>query len=70
MYLSAYDLLSGAFQERAKQAIEIIRNLEKIELLLDAQPDAQANRPEDKAELNKLVQTLKQVHYKQGDFKS
>jgi hypothetical protein len=66
MYLNVYDLLSGSSQERAKQAIEFVRQLEDSEVLLEPQDDKQIISPADKAQVRKLVKAIKDLHFNQA----
>jgi len=64
--VNVYDLLSGSSQERAKQAIEFVRQLEDSEVLLEPQDDKQIISPADKAQVRKLVKAIKDLHFNQA----
>lgn len=65
MYLNLYGLLQGDDKERAKQAIGLIRQLEDSSMLLDPQPDAQPLSEADQAQLKKLIESIKDLHFSQ-----
>ena len=65
MYLNLYGFLQGDDKERAKQAIGLIRQLEDSSMLLDPQPDAQPLSEADQAQLKKLIESIKDLHFSQ-----
>jgi hypothetical protein len=65
MYLNLYDLLSGTNQQRAQEALNFIRQLEDSEVLLEAQPDNQPISEQDRAQFNKLIKSIKDLHFQQ-----
>lgn len=65
MYLNLYSLLTGTEQERAQQSILLIRQLEDSAILLDSQADSQLLSDADKAQLKKLIESIKSLHFNQ-----
>lgn len=65
MYLNLYGLLVGEDKQNAKEAILLIHQLEDASLLLDPQPDDQLLNEKDKTELRKIIDSIKDLHFKQ-----
>jgi len=57
--------LSGTNQQRAQEALNFIRQLEDSEVLLEAQPDNQPISEQDRAQFNKLIKSIKDLHFQQ-----
>jgi len=65
MYLNVYDLVTGSSKERAKQAIEFVRQLEDSEVLLGSRSDSQLISDTDKNQMKKLIKAVKDLHFNQ-----
>ena len=65
MYLNVCDLVTGSSKERAKQAIEFVRQLEDSEVLLGPQSDSQLISDTDKNQMKKLIKAVKDLHFNQ-----
>ena len=60
LYLNIYELVPGTEKQKAQSAINFIRELENAEDLLNTQiNDAKPINQEDKAEFNKLIQSIR-----------
>jgi hypothetical protein len=60
LYLNIYELVPGTEKQKAQSAINFIRELENAEDLLNTQTnDAKPINQEDKAEFNKLIQSIR-----------
>ena len=62
LYLNIYELLSGTKQEKAKSAIDFIRQMEDAEYLLQSQPSDKLINDEDRGRFNKLIKSIRALH--------
>ena len=62
LYLSVYNLIPGTKQEKAKEAIEFVRQMEDSEYTLESRPENQPLTDADRAQLSKLIKATKETH--------
>ena len=63
MYLSVYDLLTGPEKDKAQQAAALVTELENTQVLLETQADSTPVTEEDKAQLTKLVASIRALRF-------
>ena len=66
LYLTIYSLLEGSAQDKATQAVKLVKRLEDAELLLQAVPDDKPLDDAQRAELTKLITTIQHLHFVDG----
>jgi hypothetical protein len=62
LYFNLHQLIKGTAKEKNARAMEIIRDLEDAEILLQARPDAEALNAEDRDSFNKLILAIESLH--------
>jgi hypothetical protein len=62
LYFNLHQLIKGTAKEKNARAMEIIRDLEDAEILLQARPDAEALNAEDRDSFNKLILAIEGLH--------
>ena len=62
LYFNLHQLIKGTAKEKNARAMEIIRDLEDAEILLQARPDAEALNTEDRDSFNKLILAIESLH--------
>lgn len=63
LYMNIYSIVSGTAQEKAKEALDIVRQLEISEEMLQSKPDEHVLSDADKEQFKKLIQTVKAIHF-------
>jgi hypothetical protein len=62
LYFNLHQLIKGTAKEKNARAMEIIRDLEDAEILLQARPDAETLNAEDRNSFNKLISAIEGLH--------
>lgn len=62
LYLSVYNLIPGTRQQKAKEAIEFVRQLEDSEYSFESRPKDQPLTDADRVQLNNLIKATKETH--------
>jgi hypothetical protein len=59
LYLNIYELVPGTQQQKAKAAIDFIREMEDAEYLLQSEPNEKVVGEQEKIRFNKLIQSIR-----------
>jgi hypothetical protein len=68
LYFNLHQLIGGSLREKNLKALEIIRDLEDSEVLLQSRPDSEELNATDRDSFNKLILAIEGLHLT-GDYK-
>jgi hypothetical protein len=61
LYFAVYSLIPGEHQNKAKEAIDFVRQMEQSEFTFQSRPDTEKLNDHDREQLRKLIQACKAV---------
>ncbi len=63
LYLTIFQLVEGSAEDKATKTMKFIHELEDAEYLLQSRPDDDPIDAKEKAQFNKLIRSIKDMHF-------